>query len=128
MVSNLLQNAGRGDLSHLPYFRVRVIASATETPAVASVLNYWRTVVSRLPRDDPLRRGYEKLAFVHPESVLNYFLSGSPIESRSQDITLIFPFRCNLSQRAAVEKALTGSVSVIEGPPGTGNTETVLNL
>ena len=111
-----------------PASRVRVITSATETPAVANVLRYWRTVVSCLPRDDPLRPGYEKLAFVHPESVLNSFLSGSPIESRSQDITPIFPFRCNLSQRAAVEKALTRSVSVIEGPPGTGKTETILNL
>jgi len=111
-----------------PASHVRVITSATEIPAVAAVLHYWRTVVSRLPHDDPLRPEYEKLAFVRPESVLNSFLSGSPIESRSQDITPIFPFRCNLSQRAAVEKALTCSVSVIEGPPGTGKTETILNL
>src|SRR6266849_3925397 len=116
------------DYRTYPASRVRVITSATETPAVASVLHYWRTVVSRLPRDDPLWPGYEKLAFVHPESVLNCFLSGSPIETRSQDITPIFPFSCNLSQRAAVEKALTRSVSVIEGPPGTGKTETILNL
>jgi hypothetical protein len=114
--------------STYPASEVRVISSATESPTVASTLHYWRTVVSRLPRDDPLRPGYEKLAFVHPESVLNSFLSGSPIESRSQDITPIFPFRCNLSQRAAVEKALTRSISVIEGPPGTGKTETILNL
>jgi hypothetical protein len=73
-----------------PASRVRVITTATETATVASVLHYWRTVVSRLPRDDPLRPGYEKLAFVHPESVLNSFLSGSPIEARSQDITPIF--------------------------------------
>jgi hypothetical protein len=114
--------------STYPASRVRVVTSATQTPAVARVFRYWCTVVSRLPRDDPLRPGYEKLAFVHPESVLNSFLSGSPIEWRSQDITPIFPFRCNLSQRAAVEKALTRSVSVIEGPPGTGKTETILNL
>jgi AAA domain/Protein of unknown function (DUF2726) len=116
------------DYRTYPASQVRVITSATGTPAVASVLHYWRTVVSRLPRDDPLRPGYEKLSFVHPESVLNSFLSGSPIESRPQDVAPIFPFRCNLSQRAAVEKALTCSVSVIEGPPGTGKTETILNL
>ena len=108
--------------------QVRVITSATETPAVASVLRYWRTVVSRLPSGDPLRPGYERLAFVHPESVLSSFLAGSPIESRPLDSAPIFPFRCNLSQRAAVENALTRSVSVIEGPPGTGKTETILNL
>lgn len=111
-----------------PASQVRVITSATQTRAVAGVLRYWRAVVSCLPREDPLRLGYEKLVFVHPESALNSFLSGSPIESRAQDLALIFPFRCNLSQRAAVEKALTRSVSVIEGPPGTGKTETILNL
>jgi hypothetical protein len=111
-----------------PASQVRIITSATDTPAVASLLRYWHTVASRLPRDDHLRLGYEKLAFVHPESVLNTFLNGSPIDSRPQDITPIFPFRCNLSQRAAVERALTRSVSVIEGPPGTGKTETILNL
>ena len=114
--------------STYPASQVRVITSATETPAVAEVLRYWREVVSCLPRDDPLRPRYEKLAFVHPESVLHSFLNGSPIEERSQDIAPIFPFRCNLSQRAAVEKALTRSISVIEGPPGTGKTETILNL
>jgi hypothetical protein len=111
-----------------PASQVRVITSATETPAVANVLRYWRTVVSRLSRDDPLRPEYEKLAFVHPESVLNSFLSGSPIESWRQDIALIFPFHCNLSQRKALENALTHSVSIVEGPPGTGKTETILNL
>jgi hypothetical protein len=108
--------------------RVRVITSATETVAVAGVLRYWRTIVSRLPSDDPLRPGYGRLSFVHPDSALATFLSGSPIAQRTQDITPIFPFRCNLSQRSAVEKALTNSISVIEGPPGTGKTETILNL
>ena len=116
------------DYRTYPASQVRVITSATETPVVAVMLRYWRTVASRLPCDDPLRTGYEKLSFVHPESVLNSFLSGSPIKPRLEGITPIFPFRCNLSQRAAVEKALTRSVSVIEGPPGTGKTETILNL
>jgi hypothetical protein len=111
-----------------PASRVRVITSATDTPAVASVLRYWRTVVSRLPSGDPLRPGYERLAFVHPESVLGSFLADSPIASRPSAAAPIFPFRCNLSQRAAVENALTHSISVVEGPPGTGKTETILNL
>ena len=116
------------DYRTYPASQVRIIRSAAENPTAARVLQYWRTVVSLLPREDPLRPGYEKLAFVHPESALSSFLSGSPIESRSSDNAPIFPFRCNLSQRAAVEKALTRSVSVIQGPPGTGKTETILNL
>jgi AAA domain/Protein of unknown function (DUF2726) len=117
-----------GEYRTYPASQVRVITSATETPAVASVLRYWRTVVSCLPSGDPLRTGYERLAFVHPDSMLSSFLTGSPIESRPLDMAPIFPFRSNLSQRAAVENALTRPVSVIEGPPGTGKTETILNL
>ena len=41
---------------------------------------------------------------------------------------IIFPFRFNLSQKRALENALTHSVSVIEGPPGTGKTQTILNI
>jgi len=37
------------DYRTYPASRVRVITSATQTPAVASMLHYWRTVVSRLP-------------------------------------------------------------------------------
>jgi superfamily I DNA/RNA helicase/very-short-patch-repair endonuclease len=40
----------------------------------------------------------------------------------------IFPFGFNLSQKAATEKALTEQISVIEGPPGTGKTQTILNI
>ena len=116
------------DYRTCPASQVRVITSATETPAVAEVLRYWRAAVSRLPSDDPLRPGYERLLFIHPESVLSSFLARSPIDSQQLVIAPIFPFRCNLSQRAAVENALTRPISVIEGPPGTGKTETILNL
>jgi hypothetical protein len=114
--------------STYPAAQVRVVSSAAGTAAVASVLRYWRAVVSRLPSGDPLRPAYDRLAFIHPESALSSFLSGLPIEPRALDVAPIFPFRSNLSQRAAVENALMYPVSVIEGPPGTGKTETILNL
>ncbi|MDZ4938556.1 AAA family ATPase, partial [Clostridium perfringens] len=37
-------------------------------------------------------------------------------------------FRYNLSQRAALEQALKSTISIIEGPPGTGKTQTILNI
>jgi hypothetical protein len=93
------------------------------------VLNYWRDIVSRLSGDDPIRRPFDTMSkFIHPDSVLGRFLVGAPIESRELTAAPIFPFRCNLSQREAVENGLTRSISVIEGPPGTGKTETILNL
>ncbi|KFK94342.1 MULTISPECIES: AAA domain-containing protein [unclassified Serratia (in: enterobacteria)] len=41
---------------------------------------------------------------------------------------LIYPFGLNESQFAAVEQAFLAQVSVIEGPPGTGKTQTILNI
>ncbi|MCE0489197.1 AAA domain-containing protein [Pantoea sp. Mb-10] len=44
------------------------------------------------------------------------------------DQALIFPFGLNESQLAAVEQAFRAQISVIEGPPGTGKTQTILNI
>jgi hypothetical protein len=41
---------------------------------------------------------------------------------------LIYPFGLNESQLQAVEQAFSSQVSVIEGPPGTGKTQTILNI
>ena len=41
---------------------------------------------------------------------------------------IIFPFGSNASQTEAVKNALTNQISVIEGPPGTGKTQTILNI
>ena len=58
----------------------------------------------------------------------NYLkLSNSIIKGNDIDF-LIFPFGCNSSQYKAVENAINNKVSVIEGPPGTGKTQTILNI
>ncbi|MGH3549314.1 MAG: AAA domain-containing protein [Pseudonocardiaceae bacterium] len=111
-----------------PASQVRIVMSAAQAPAAAEVLRCWRDIVSRLPDDDPLRRPYGGLDFVHPENVLGCYLAAAPIASRERPPLAIFPFRCNISQRKAADLGLTRSVSVLEGPPGTGKTETILNL
>lgn len=90
--------------------------------------------ISQYTSDNPeeeafLKREMEQLTFVHPESVLSRYLNQQAIEPRTLDTdSIIFPFRFNLSQKAALGNALTSSISVIEGPPGTGKTQTILNL
>ena len=111
-----------------PAAQVRVLNCPPPTGLEAGVRDYWNAVVAGLPAGDPLRRPYERLEFIHPESVLRSYLSAAPIRTRQAGTAPIFPFRCNLSQRAAVDGALTHDLSVIEGPPGTGKTETILNL
>ena len=111
-----------------PAEQVRLLDCAFPSGTAAEVRSYWDAVVSDLPADDPLKHAYGRMEFIHPESALRAYLTGARVEPREPASPPIYPFRCNLSQRAAVENALAHDVSVIEGPPGTGKTETILNL
>lgn len=90
--------------------------------------------IAQYVSDKPEEKGFlqkemEKLTFVHPESVLSRYLNNQKIELRIPDVnSIIFPFSFNLSQKKALENALTHSTSIIEGPPGTGKTQTILNI
>ncbi|STB00066.1 AAA domain-containing protein [Clostridium baratii] len=75
-----------------------------------------------------LRKAYERINTISPNSVLSSYLSNKSIKKLNNNRKVIFPFGCNLSQREATEKALTNQISVIEGPPGTGKTQTILNI
>lgn len=68
---------------------------------------------------------YEKITFVSENSVLAKYLYPSPLDPSRLQRMAIFPFGFNLSQKPATEKALTEQISVIEGPPGTGKTQTI---
>ncbi len=71
---------------------------------------------------------YEEIENISKNSVLFYYLSGILPEQNNSCKDLIFPFSCNLSQVEALEKALSNRISIIEGPPGTGKTQTILNI
>ena len=76
-----------------------------------------------------LKKEMDKLTFVSSESALYHYINGNQPKVKSVDINkIIFPFSYNLSQKKALETALTNGISVIEGPPGTGKTQTILNL
>lgn len=47
---------------------------------------------------------------------------------QKQSEPLIYPFGVNESQLTAVEQAFNAQISLIEGPPGTGKTQTILNI
>ena len=74
--------------------------------------------------------GICKIKSITPKSVLGKFLNKSEIstEKKNEQKTAIFPFGCNYSQIKAVENAINNQISVIEGPPGTGKTQTILNI
>lgn len=87
--------------------------------AYVSVMDDGRTV---------LYDQYKKINKVSEDSVLSTYLSGKPINKNKNEDIPLFPFGLNLSQQKAVKTALENSISIIEGPPGTGKTQTILNI
>lgn len=73
---------------------------------------------------------YEKIEFLSKDSAAACYLvpTDYQADTDNQANGLIFPFGCNESQFKAVVNALSNRVSVIEGPPGTGKTQTILNI
>ncbi|EBX0727030.1 helicase [Salmonella enterica subsp. enterica serovar Virchow] len=63
----------------------------------------------------------------HPDTALHSYCSG---QSKKRDLPerFFFPFGLNESQLQAVERSFSSQISVIEGPPGTGKTQTILNI
>lgn len=74
-----------------------------------------------------LGKQYEKLV-VSEDSALSVYWHYRENESSTKPLSPIFPFGCNLSQYKAVRNSLDSQLSVIEGPPGTGKTQTILNI
>ncbi len=62
-----------------------------------------------------------------PDTALNAYCSGQN-GTQAPGSSLIYPFGVNESQLAAVERAFSAQISMIEGPPGTGKTQTILNI
>ena len=72
---------------------------------------------------------YDKIDFIREDSVLASFLNGKRgEEGENPKRTNVYPFGFNLSQRQAIDNALASDISIIEGPPGTGKTQTILNI
>jgi len=80
--------------------------------------------------DEPLYFLSQNYQRIKPslESVLYHYLEGKFDKVDKQIGQIIVPFDFNQSQHTAIQKALENSISVIEGPPGTGKTQTILNL
>jgi DNA polymerase III delta prime subunit len=71
---------------------------------------------------------YKRMGYVNGASALNTYLEKSGIKTMSNTNALIFPFDFNISQKVAIENAFNNQISVIEGPPGCGKTQTILNF
>ncbi len=75
---------------------------------------------------ESVQRQLERLVH-HPGTALHAYCTGRS-EARGAAGSLVYPFGVNESQLQAVEQAFASQISLIEGPPGTGKTQTILNI
>jgi superfamily I DNA and/or RNA helicase len=77
-----------------------------------------------------LANQYDKIDKIENDCSLSYYFKGNVDLNKKDDnlFNLYFPFEFNLSQSKAIKEALNSKVSIIEGPPGCGKTQTILNL
>lgn len=112
---------------------IRVVESAFHVPESKNCFEYLKQIAIKtglvVKGRNILANSYEKIKFVREDSVLAAFLSSKyEREYVEKNTSIVYPFGFNLSQKKAVDNALCNQVSIIEGPPGTGKTQTILNI
>lgn len=102
------------------------------SPQKRTILSYLKEVAKLvgIKTDDGtnlLSHELEKINKIEPQSALFAYLQGKFTQLKNDEI-LIFPFGTNKSQIKATKNALNSQISIIEGPPGTGKTQSILSL
>ena len=96
------------------------------------IMAYYRRVVqetAKTEEDQFLVQQFEEISSVNEESVLSLYLKGDLGKSKANSThPIICPFGINLSQSKALEMMFDNRISIVEGPPGTGKTQTILNF
>ncbi|MDR2008354.1 MAG: DUF2726 domain-containing protein [Alphaproteobacteria bacterium] len=123
-----------GSTFHYNAENVEIINSVLSDKATHNCFNYLKNITELVGLKDSsgnniLHKHYSKIDFIAESSPLAAFLSGkfSAVEASPPPLT-IYPFGFNLSQKKAIDNALTNQLSIIEGPPGTGKTQSILNI
>ncbi|AZA54050.1 AAA domain-containing protein [Chryseobacterium sp. G0201] len=114
--------------------KIKIIKSALQTQKAENIFNYFKEIAETIglkteEGNNILANSYEKISFIPENSILsNYFNQKQPEKNIYSSPIEIFPFGFNLSQKNGVNDAFSNPLSVIEGPPGTGKTQTILNI
>ena len=114
--------------------RAKIVRTAVSGEKAFNVFNYLKEIADTVglkteEGDNILARSYAGITKIPADSILANFLNGSLSRENSNAANpVFFPFGFNLSQRNAVNTAFVNKLSVIEGPPGTGKTQTILNI
>lgn len=103
-----------------------------DSPQANGVMSYYRRVVQETAKTEDdlyLLKQFDDINCVNDESVLALYLKGRLGNSGFRtSYPRIAPFGINLSQSEALETMFSNRISIVEGPPGTGKTQTILNF
>jgi len=114
--------------------RAKIVRTAVSGDKAFNVFNYLKEIADTVglkteEGNNILAGSYESISEIPEDCILASLLKGSLPAGKSKPASAdFFPFGFNLSQQNAVNKAFTNNLSVIEGPPGTGKTQTILNI
>jgi superfamily I DNA and/or RNA helicase len=114
--------------------RAKIVKTAISEDKANNVFDYLYTIAGTVglkteEGDNILAKSYQQISFIPEDCILANYLNGRIFSVGSYlKSTEIFPFGFNLSQKEAVSKVFSHSMNVIEGPPGTGKTQTILNI
>ena len=114
--------------------RAQIIKTAVSGEKAFNVFNYLKEIANTVglkteEGNNILAINYESISEIPENCILSSLLNGTlPPNNSISANSDFFPFGFNLSQRNAVNTAFSNNLSVIEGPPGTGKTQTILNI
>lgn len=139
-VNGEIVNATKVDLFENKYYRIYVDGKTYMSKNVRFASAIYRDIYEYYIRlayyalkvtreDEPLHILAKNYRFLNRNrnTGLFDFFNGKVTLTLDKNIILV-PFDYNQSQYTAIEEALNHNISVIEGPPGTGKTQTILNL
>lgn len=114
--------------------KIQIVKSAVQSEKAESIFIYLKEITNTIglkteEGNNILAGSYERISFIPETSILSSYLNGKQAQRNTGSYPIeIFPFGFNLSQKDGVNKAFSNPLSVIEGPPGTGKTQTILNI
>ncbi|SIS70401.1 Protein of unknown function [Chryseobacterium ureilyticum] len=114
--------------------RIKIVRSAIQSERAGNIFSYIKAIAESVglkteADNNILANSYKRISFIPETSILYNYLNGKEPDKNNHTSPIeIFPFGFNLSQKAGVDNAFSNPLSVIEGPPGTGKTQTTLNI
>ncbi|WP_215222677.1 AAA domain-containing protein [Echinicola shivajiensis] len=114
--------------------RIKIVKTALSEDKAKNIFDYLKRIATTVglktkEGNNILAKSYNDISFLPKDCILSNYLNRKiPEENGSFRSIDFFPFGFNISQSDAVNNAFSHSLSVIEGPPGTGKTQTILNI